>query len=337
MLMLRVKELDTAAMLTEQLPRVEVFTLMSVSSVDDSSDPGSGIDFKSRNEDRISVSEVPILTVANMVTLPKGQAFALLEGGQHWKIRIRLPDNREDAAMPSDFEEMADAMLRSYITNDHWYRVTDQSPKHGGTDGTPPTRHTPGTFSRVLTGLAQCLKWLFFPLIFSVLIEWIGMVFWWEEQGLDHCRQMLENELQFLGAYFHCSWLTAHPMQFAIDLSGRFYRPVADYILAGMQITQVFAVRLAILTLATPIFGLFTLVALVDGLVRRDLRRWGGGRESSFVYHYDKKAAIPLIIMACVLYLALPFSLYPSWIILPFALAFAFAVTITASTFKKYL
>ncbi|HBX72917.1 MAG TPA: conjugative coupling factor TraD, PFGI-1 class, partial [Halieaceae bacterium] len=58
MLMLRVKELDTAAMLTEQLPRVEVFTLMSVSGVDDSSDPGSGVDFKSRNEDRISVSEV---------------------------------------------------------------------------------------------------------------------------------------------------------------------------------------------------------------------------------------------------------------------------------------
>ena len=234
----------------------------------------------------------------------------------------------------------------------------------------PVTR--PGTFSRVLTGLAQCLKWLFLSLIFSVLIEWIGMLFWWEEQGLDHSRQMLVSELQFLGADFHRSWLTAHPMQFASDLSDRFYhiafewtgivdliqwitpvpgleesgvrpvlhrfyRPVADYVLAGMQITQVFAVRLAILTLATPVFGLFTLVALVDGLVRRDLRRWGGGRESSFVYHYAKKAAIPLIIVAWVLYLALPFSLHPSWIILPFALAFASAVTITASTFKKYL
>jgi len=125
MLMLRVKELDTAAMLTEQLPRVDVFSLMSVSGVDDSSDPGSGVDFKSRNEDRISVSEVPMLTAADMVTLPKGQAFALLEGGQLWKIRMPLPDNREDTVMPGDFEEMADAMRRSYITNDHWYRVTD--------------------------------------------------------------------------------------------------------------------------------------------------------------------------------------------------------------------
>lgn len=125
LLMLRVKELDTAAMLTEQLPRVEVFTLMSVSGVDDSSDPGSGVDFKSRNEDRISVSEVPILTAADMVTLPKGQAFALLEGGQLWKIRIPLPDDREDTAMPDDFEAIVEAMRRSYVTNDHWYRVTD--------------------------------------------------------------------------------------------------------------------------------------------------------------------------------------------------------------------
>lgn len=125
LLMLRVKELDTAAMLTEQLPRVEVFTLMSVSGVDDSSDPGSGVDFKSRNEDRISVSEVPMLTAADMVTMPKGQAFALLEGGQLWKIRIPLPDDREDTAMPDDFEAIAEAMRRSYVTNDHWYRVTD--------------------------------------------------------------------------------------------------------------------------------------------------------------------------------------------------------------------
>lgn len=125
LLMLRVKELDTAAMLTDQLPRVEVFTLMSVSGVDDSSEPGTGVDFKSRNEDRISVSEVPMLTAADMVTLPKGQAFALLDGGQLWKIRIPLPDQRDDAVMPSNFEAMAEAMRRSYLTNDHWYRVTD--------------------------------------------------------------------------------------------------------------------------------------------------------------------------------------------------------------------
>ncbi len=123
MIMLRVKELATAEMLTEQLPKVEVFTLMSVSRVDDSSDPGSGVDFKSRNEDRISVSEVPLLTPAELVTLPKGQAFALLEGGQLWKLRMPLPI--EDEAMPESLAEMASEMERTYITNDHWYRVQE--------------------------------------------------------------------------------------------------------------------------------------------------------------------------------------------------------------------
>ena len=125
MIMLRVKELATAQMLTDQLPRVEVFTLMSVSGVDDSSDPTSGIDFKSRNEDRISVSEVPMLTPAELVRLPKGQAFALLEGGRLWKIRMPLPDDRGDTALPAGLAAIADEMARTYITNDHWYRTTE--------------------------------------------------------------------------------------------------------------------------------------------------------------------------------------------------------------------
>jgi len=125
LIMLRVKELATAEMLTDQLPRVEVFTLMSVSGVDDSSDPGSGVDFKSRNEDRISVSEVPMLTPAELVALPKGQAFALLEGGQLWKLRMPLPDTRGDQAMPAGLADIANEMERTYITNDQWYRVQE--------------------------------------------------------------------------------------------------------------------------------------------------------------------------------------------------------------------
>lgn len=86
-----------------------------------------------------------------------------------------------------------------------------------------------------------------------------------------------------------------------------------------------------------PVFLLFSLLALVDGLVQRDLRRWGGGRESSFVYHYAKKAALPLVVLAWITYLALPFSLHPTFVVMPFAMLFALSVAVTASTFKKYL
>jgi conjugative coupling factor TraD (TOL family) len=125
LIMLRVKELATAEMLTDQLPRVEVFTLMTVSGVDDSSDPGSGVDFRSRNEDRISVSEVPLLTPAELVRLPKGQAYALLEGGRLWKLRIPLADDRGDPVMPANLSAIANEMERTYITNEHWYRVPE--------------------------------------------------------------------------------------------------------------------------------------------------------------------------------------------------------------------
>ena len=122
MIMLRVKELATARMLTDQLPNVDLLSLMSVSGVDDSSDPGSGVDFKSRNEDRISVSEVSLLGVSELVTLPKGQAFAMLSGGQLWKLRMPLADSIDDAALPQAFRDLAMEMERSYITNDYWYR-----------------------------------------------------------------------------------------------------------------------------------------------------------------------------------------------------------------------
>tara|TARA_R110002110_G_scaffold158656_1_gene356126 strand:+ start:3590 stop:5695 length:2106 start_codon:yes stop_codon:yes gene_type:complete len=140
LIMLRVKELATAEMLTDQLPRVEVNTLMSVSGVDDSADPASGVDFKSRNEDRISVSEVPMLTPADLVRLPKGQAFALLEGGRLWKLRMPLPDDRADAVLPASLAAMAEDMQRRYVTNEHWYRTAERW-WHPIADTDSPTRH----------------------------------------------------------------------------------------------------------------------------------------------------------------------------------------------------
>jgi len=125
LVMMRVKEPATAEMLTLQLPTVDVLSLMSVSAVDDSSEPGSGVDFRSRNEDRISVSEVSLLSVSDLVTLPKGQAFALLSGGQLWKIRVPLVNPAKEATLPRDLSAMAAQMSRQYVSNDHWYRHED--------------------------------------------------------------------------------------------------------------------------------------------------------------------------------------------------------------------
>jgi hypothetical protein len=66
-----------------------------------------------------------LLTPAELITLPKGQAFALLEGCQLWKLRMPLPVEDEDSALPGSLAAIGNEMERIYITNDHWYRVKE--------------------------------------------------------------------------------------------------------------------------------------------------------------------------------------------------------------------
>ncbi len=49
--------------------------------------------------------------------------LSYLEGGQLWKIRMPLPAT--DSDMPETLTEIANEMERTYITNDHWYRVQE--------------------------------------------------------------------------------------------------------------------------------------------------------------------------------------------------------------------
>jgi integrating conjugative element membrane protein (TIGR03747 family) len=74
----------------------------------------------------------------------------------------------------------------------------------------------------------------------------------------------------------------------------------------------------------------------VDGLVERDLRRWGGGRESSTVYELAKSAIGPTAIGAWMIYLGMPVSVDPSYVIVPFVFLFGFSVRVTTDRLKKY-
>ena len=103
LIMLRVKEIATAELLTDQLPEVRIVSTMVSSSVSDTNDPADFADFASRNEDRITTESAPMLSASDLVQLPKGQAFALIQGGQLYKIRMPLPDGSHDALMPENF------------------------------------------------------------------------------------------------------------------------------------------------------------------------------------------------------------------------------------------
>src|SRR5690606_13066064 len=191
---------------------------------------------------------------------------------------------------------------------------------------------------------------LLVSLLCSLLIEYAGMLWFWPEQGWRHSQDMLHAELGWLSEQFQRSLLLQNPeasTRAALDslhaalfersglldyahqaraqrdngglssLLARLYLLLEDFILASLFVTLICAVRIIILTLALTLFALAMFTGLVDGLMRRDLRKFGAGRESSFIYHRAKGLLTPLLVTPWILYLALPVSLNPLWILLP--------------------
>ena len=121
LIMLRVKGTETAELLTNQLPEVEVSQKMTVSGANDSSDTDNEIDFTTSTQDRISMLRVPMLEPSNITALPKGQAFCLLDGGHLWKVRFPLPVEDEDEDVPENIQELTKEMEKNYYTAESWW------------------------------------------------------------------------------------------------------------------------------------------------------------------------------------------------------------------------
>jgi conjugative coupling factor TraD (TOL family) len=134
--MLRVRETATAELLTNQLPKVQVFTATPASSASDAVNGKTA--FTSNTHDQLSATSVPMLEPAHVVGLPKGQCYALIEGGNLWKVRMPLPAVDPDEAMPKDLQELAEKMRKTYLvgqaTGSEWWeapgqrRVADELP-----------------------------------------------------------------------------------------------------------------------------------------------------------------------------------------------------------------
>ncbi len=113
---------------------------------------------------------------------------------------------------------------------------------------------------------------------------------------------------------------------------------LSQWVLMSMYVAQDVVLRLSVAVFALPAFLLACLVGVVDGLVRRDLRRWQGGRESSFVYHHAKRWAGWALTGGFGLYLSWPFGGFnPAYMILVFTVLVAATLSTTVASFKKYV
>ena len=223
-----------------------------------------------------------------------------------------------------------------------------------------------------ITLLAKIIQWFLLSLVLAVFVEWVGMTWWWSEDSVGHSRRMLEVERRFLGTAFQRHLLEIEPARLSEDIGHRlsfvifdltrlnrvmewavqapspneprlragihrFANRLANYLIAAKNMILLFSVRMTVLLFAIPVLVLCCIVACIEGLVRRDLRRWGGGRESGFIYHWAKRVAMPLAVGAWIIYLMLPVSIHPSVVILTFAALLSMATTAAVGRFKKYL
>ncbi|PVZ81187.1 TIGR03747 family integrating conjugative element membrane protein [Serratia sp. S1B] len=232
-------------------------------------------------------------------------------------------------------------------------------------------------------GLLMALLWdmpwrvvgmLLVSLLFSLVVEYIGIAFFWPEQGAEHSRAVMVTESGYFSEGFTRSLLLSAPVttvsswialgyQWLFVNSGFLgwlqsapsgnsgnavteglhsggawlVQTAREYLMATMYVTLIFLMRLTILVLSVPLFVLVALVGIVDGMVRRDLRRYGAGYESSFLYHHAKRFVKPAVYIPCVLYLSAPFAVYPNLLLLPAALLMGLAISVTMGAFKKYI
>lgn len=233
-----------------------------------------------------------------------------------------------------------------------------------------------GLLASIITLPLRMLGVLIGSLLLSIIIECVGMHLLWPEQDWRHAQGMLNYELNHISSHFTRSAVVQEPGRTAHQLvegayewifvrsglldwmdqaSARARAPSHSdtrdfryyisqlyvwserYLIAAAFTTLTFIVRLLVLVLTLPLFALAAFVGLVDGLVRRDIRKFGAGRESGFVYHRAKASLMPLAILPWILYLTLPISVHPLLVLLPSAALLGLAMNITAASFKKYL
>ncbi|CAM8846111.1 TIGR03747 family integrating conjugative element membrane protein [Burkholderia pseudomallei] len=232
-----------------------------------------------------------------------------------------------------------------------------------------------GLIAQIVTLPFRFLGVLIGSLFLAVLIEWAGMLILWPDQGWHHAQAMLHHETDQLAADFLDSLVVhepAHTAQIWLDAGyqlifvktgllawirdadaqthahsmrgsdvrhylGLVAVHLEDYLLAALYTGLTFLVRLLVLIMVVPLFATAAFTGFVDGLVRRDIRRFGAGRESGFLHHRAKATMMPLAVGPWVGYLALPISVNPLWILLPCAALLGLSIDVTMGTFKKYL
>lgn len=191
----------------------------------------------------------------------------------------------------------------------------------------------------------------------AIALEWLGDACFWRNTCASRSEQVLKATWQWWrGSAGTPTWLVEDLTLVSGKLqqgsaalvaslnrqSGLFWTEAVTTVihcalLSADNVTLTFLLRLAILLQALPLFALIIVVGLIDGLVRRDLRRFGAGHESGFVYHHARRMISSSLAATGLVWLAVRIFLVPEYLFIPAAAGIGLAVSMTGGSFKKYV
>jgi len=215
-------------------------------------------------------------------------------------------------------------------------------------------RHSSSLAHALFGGVFRVVLLLCVALLLSILTEWAGMIWLWPELGTAHSQAMLEAEIQHLAYLQSSNTIVASAanalMLGAMELVGQLIKWTRIEHMAqwGLEVVRlgavsainmiyVFSLRLIVLTLSIPTLLIFAIAGCVRGMTGRELRRWGGGRESSGLFHLYTTLMPASVLGLWFLYLSMPVTLNPFWLVGPAAVFVAFMVRGAVYRFKKYV
>ena len=109
------------------------------------------------------------------------------------------------------------------------------------------------------------------------------------------------------------------------------------YVAIAFEFVRALALRFAALSIGIAVAATLGVVGFTDGLVRRDIRRWSGGRESSRIYNAARRLIGPVLWAYSLVFIVWPWTLNIGWTIACFSCIFAMLLSVASSRFKKYL
>ncbi|EOI1352822.1 DUF4400 domain-containing protein [Citrobacter amalonaticus] len=205
---------------------------------------------------------------------------------------------------------------------------------------TPPSRPPQGPIGWLLSLTGRLIGLVIGALVLRVVLELAGLYFWWPHEGSRHVFQVMRQERAELVIA-----LQPHPLGNEILVlleKGTTRVLMANTLLqkpfTGLVYTLVsFMQRLIWLATMLPLLCLCAVTGLTEGLVRRDLRRFGSGLESVFMHHYVIRSGSSITTTLWVYHLAQPLFVPEIFILLPAILWLGIMVWFMIGSFKRWI